>query len=602
MLSTLLLLVATPLIGNGQHGVGYAVLSSLVSTLFTALVALMVWQVIVLTIKIPFKPMLGRVSPKLARLYSDATDRVCKGVIVLAFACLLFLVAERLERLPYDGPWYEHAAPSDGGGGLAKVRHASLPSDGGGGGGGGGGAGLWWVPLTVSFQPWPACFFASFMVCNNARGKAPKKTATRWRLLLQPFTPYMLPAFGTLSGLWLSSSSVIGGAGLIAIVLFVLRFVLVWLLGLVTGALNPSWQSDGAGKDHRRQKMRGAGLDRVLQGPLALCVLWELQARCPALGAPPYTYASVGGALIFLDLLVGSQMLQLACAAPSRPPRPATPHPPSHPPPPPPSPHQTHLRPYRRLLSCRVSVCRLWLTGEMRVDKIGRACVLGAEGAPPVITLKLIDWEVRQGAHGTKCGKIEWRVRDFEVTDKVDEESVRRILLKARPDAFVAMMHDDQLNYDACELLQGVFDMPRCVVQCLDPTSTWSERFRSLGTLGSGGSGDVCITSSTGGSMSNILDRFVASPQSAIMLLHDDPGADVIKVTITAKEAGICIQDMKLPDDIQVLTIQRGKVPIVPHGHTKLQDTDEIMICGRPNSLASVTAMKKGKVVLVMGR
>ena len=116
------------------------------------------------------------------------------------------------------------------------------------------------------------------------------------------------------------------------------------------------------------------------------------------------------------------------------------------------------------------------------------------------------------------------------------------------------------------------------------------------------GSGDVCVASSTTGSMSNILDRFVASPQSAIMLLHDDPGADVIKVTITAKEAGICIQDMKLPDDIQVLTIQRGKVPIVPHGHTKLQDTDEIMICGRPNSLASVTAMKKGKVVLVMGR
>ena len=54
--------------------------------------------------------------------------------------------------------------------------------------------------------------------------------------------------------------------------------------------------------------------------------------------------------------------------------------------------------------------------------------------------------------------------------------------------------------------------------------------------------------------MSNLLDRFVASPQSAIMLLQDDPGADVIKVTITSKEAGTRIKDMKLPDDIQVLT------------------------------------------------
>ena len=98
------------------------------------------------------------------------------------------------------------------------------------------------------------------------------------------------------------------------------------------------------------------------------------------------------------------------------------------------------------------------------------------------------------------------------------------------------------------------------------------------------------------------LDRLRVCAQSAIMLLHDDPGADVIKVTITEKEAGIMLRDMKLPDDIQVLTIQRGHTPIVPHGHTKLQKTDELMICGRPQSLASVTAMKKGKVVLLMGR
>jgi hypothetical protein len=41
------------------------------------------------------------------------------------------------------------------------------------------------------------------------------------------------------------------------------------------------------------------------------------------------------------------------------------------------------------------------------------------------------------------------------------------------------------------------------------------------------------------------------TPQSAIMLLHDSPAADVIKVTITEKEAGIQIRDMILPDDIQ---------------------------------------------------
>ena len=49
----------------------------------------------------------------------------------------------------------------------------------------------------------------------------------------------------------------------------------------------------------------------------------------------------------------------------------------------------------------------------------------------------------------------------------------------------------------------------------------------------------------------------------------------------------------------QVLTVQRGATTIMPHGFTKLHKTDEMMICGRPNSLASVTAMKTGKVTLV---
>ena len=133
------------------------------------------------------------------------------------------------------------------------------------------------------------------------------------------------------------------------------------------------------------------------------------------------------------------------------------------------------------------------------------------------------------------------------MTDCVDEASVRQILLKAKPDAFVSMMQvdqihlsisiylnlvsashdpsihlssthlhytqDDQLNYDACELLQRKFDIPRCVVQCLDPA--WSERFMALGTLGAG-SGDVCIASSTSGNP--ILPRLALALAQAILL------------------------------------------------------------------------------------
>ena len=98
---------------------------------------------------------------------------------------------------------------------------------------------------------------------------------------------------------------------------------------------------------------RCAGLDHVLQAQVALCVLWELATRSPVLADARLrnTFTSVGGGVIFLETIIGAPLMRLA----------------------------------------------LHRAGETFVDKLGKACILGAEGAPPVITLKLIDWEVRAG-------------------------------------------------------------------------------------------------------------------------------------------------------------------------------------------------------------
>lgn len=94
-------------------------------------------------------------------------------------------------------------------------------------------------------------------------------------------------------------------------------------------------------------------------------------------------------------------------------------------------------------------------------------------------------------------------------------------------------LHNDSMHWalfatqqDACELLQKTFDVPRCVVRAMDPA--WTPKFHALGQLGAG-QGDVCVCDHVTASMQNLLDQFITSPQSAIMLLHDDPGADVIK-------------------------------------------------------------------------
>ena len=83
--------------------------------------------------------------------------------------------------------------------------------------------------------------------------------------------------------------------------------------------------------------------------------------------------------------------------------------------------------------------------GETFVDKLGKACILGAEGAPPVITLKLIDWEVRAGENSSRVGKVLWTVRDEETVSEVTEGALRRILLKVKPDAYVSMMQARRL-------------------------------------------------------------------------------------------------------------------------------------------------------------
>lgn len=115
-------------------------------------------------------------------------------------------------------------------------------------------------------------------------------TAIKWRLLLQPWSQYVLLIFGTLSGSWIPSAGALGGPGLLALAILAVRVFISWGCALATiVALRLPYK-------------RAAGLDRVLQAQVALCFLWELHERSPALQVYPFSYASVGGAMIFLEV------------------------------------------------------------------------------------------------------------------------------------------------------------------------------------------------------------------------------------------------------------------------------------------------------------
>lgn len=170
-------------------------------------------------------------------------------------------------------------------------------------------------------------------------------------------------------------------------------------------------------------------------------------------------------------------------------------------------------------------------------------------------------------------------------SDELDERHVRHIneeglagILTKHTDAVVALLKDDHLNLQICELAYEKFGIRRLVVRLHD--MSLAESFREIGAT-------IVDTTSA---MVNLLDQTVRVPQSAALLLHHDPECEFGQVTMTDSELiGVPLRELRLPTDVLIVSIKRQGQLIVPHGYTQLQLRDEITLVGRPESLQMVT-------------
>ena len=598
--SVLLLLALTPVVSNAHYGISFSLASAAVSAGLTLAVAAALSAVLLGINRTPLRaaiqsrrslPLVGKAGAQMlgyTRAHASEIARGLKGVVVLAVAFATFCAADTLEQssgsvrdassalyscavfegqctaVPNATHWSEGTVCT-----LRYQAPGSTPTS---------------TPL--SFQPWLACFFASLFVAAGVGGGPGART--RWQLVLQPWSESAHLMLATLSGMWLPTFGVLGAPGAAACAIFVLRAVASGLVSLVAAMA----------QRQPRSAVAAAPVRGLVQAQVALCFMWELQQRAPALQAFPFDFAAIGGTLVLLELIAGPVLLRLAVR----------------------------------------------LAGEMNVDRIGRARVLGVEGAPPDVTLKLFEWEVHADLAGQHVAEFEWRVRDVETVPILNDGAIRQMLLSTRVDAFVSMMESDRLNHAACQLVleRHADAVPLCIVRCVD--KAWQRKFAVLEPAEG-----VRVVSDLDTSVRNLLNQFVQSSQSASLLLNDDPAADVMTVTMTEKENGRPVRSLRVPEDVQVLAIYRDpaapspiesrrnspvvvtaeelqaiaapepskrprnrtsaangsisemqdRVAIVPHGHTVLQTDDEVTICGRPSSLATVTALRKGKVVLV---
>jgi Trk K+ transport system NAD-binding subunit len=154
-------------------------------------------------------------------------------------------------------------------------------------------------------------------------------------------------------------------------------------------------------------------------------------------------------------------------------------------------------------------------------------------------------------------------------------ESLREIGME-KVDAIVAMQSDED-NYHICEMVYEHFGTSTMVARLQDRENY--AKFQQLGVL--------VVEPRT--AVVSLLEHFVRSPSGTSLLLGMQETQDVVDVELCDPQLhGVTIRDLRLPLDVLILSIQRGKQTLITHGYTQLELGDKITIVGKTEMLKEV--------------
>lgn len=343
--------------------------------------------------------------------------------------------------------------------------------------------------------------------------------------LIEITSPYIYIAFFTLTGDAIQIDILLQTLP-IALALFAIRIVALLLAGLAGGT--------AAGDPVRHRTL--SWMAYVTQAGVGLGLAQEAAAEFPELGS---AFATMMISVIILSQIAGPPLMKLAIRRAGE----------AHDP------------------------------GETRPGECREAVIVGVEGQSIALArlLRKHDWSI------TIADTDRSRIAQLDDVDVFNERlpgithSAIRGVLTECTDALVAMLDNDADNFTACEAAyeQGV---KRIVVRLNDITQR--EKFRALGVW-------LLDPSSA---MIGLLEQFVRAPHAAAQFIYDDPEHDTAQISVTDRDAtGIALNDLRLPTDVLVLSINRRGQSIVPHGYTVLHLSDEVTAVGSQASLEEVT-------------
>ena len=129
----------------------------------------------------------------------------------------------------------------------------------------------------------------------------------------------------------------------------------------------------------------------------------------------------------------------------------------------------------------------------------------------------------------------------------------------------------------ACETAFEHFGTDKLVVRLRD--HAWFERFREMGAL--------ILEPNT--AMVSLLDHFVRSPSETSLLLGLDPNRDVVELEIRNPDLdGLFLRDLRMPQDVLIVSVRRGDRNLLSHGYTELKVGDRVTVVGTEESIDEV--------------
>ena len=138
----------------------------------------------------------------------------------------------------------------------------------------------------------------------------------------------------------------------------------------------------------------------------------------------------------------------------------------------------------------------------------------------------------------------------------------------------VVLMLSDEENLKICELIYENIGTQIVVVRLLD--SMYADKFRDLGAL--------VVDPST--AIIRLLEQFVRSPITTSMILGDEDHKAMVDFKVLDLELhGMALRDLRLPDDVIIISVKRRGQILISHGYTRLRIGDIVTMVGSLESL-----------------